>query len=491
LKYDNLNPQFHLPLLSDTLYISDAIDGNSLQYDDNGQGYFVFDIGEVEMPEVTDIFKVPGQNVSKEIGLPLPSGMTIPNGTPFPKWEYSGTVTADIDFGSAEIEPKSITFSGGSLTLTNTHRFPAGTLTVKIANLVKGSSTFSIPIDVTSTTSNVILLNGYTMAVGTDKKMTIEYKYQTNGFTAREDIDEIKLGFNINMKNIAIGEARGYFGKHTEYAKQSINIGDFDDLDGEWALKEASIALEIQNSIQLPMRVVIDTIRSYTDIAPGAKPVVEKVRIDSLTLGNTDLKDTLTLPGEIISLLPKKIDVVVKVQSNPDGKNGQDNVISSQSSAAATAKILVPLKIKDVDIMLIDTTDLDVSDMSFKNLGLLLNVSNSLPLGVKLQCILLQKGTGTSLGELFDTPVEIPAGNITPVGNGDSEVTSPSETHKLFEVKKGVEEKLKNADKIVVLFSASTGNTNDTYVRITKSNYVSLKIGLRAGINAGDLKEKL
>ncbi|MDR2358924.1 MAG: hypothetical protein LBD87_03870, partial [Prevotellaceae bacterium] len=47
LEYDNLNPQFHLPLLLDTLYISDAIDGNSLQFDDKGQGYFVFDVGEV------------------------------------------------------------------------------------------------------------------------------------------------------------------------------------------------------------------------------------------------------------------------------------------------------------------------------------------------------------------------------------------------------------------------------------------------------------
>ncbi|MDR2358265.1 MAG: hypothetical protein LBD87_00510, partial [Prevotellaceae bacterium] len=278
-----------------------------------------------------------------------------------------------------------------------------------------------------------------------------------------------------------------------EYAKQAIDIGDFDNIGGEWALKEALIALEIQNSIQLPMRVVIDTIRSYTNIAPGAQPAVEKVRIDSLTLGNAGLtQDTLTLPGELISTLPKKIDVVVKVQSNPDGKTSQDNIIRSQSSASATAKILVPLKIKNVNITLTDTTDLDVSDMSFNNLGLLLNVSNSLPLGVKLQCTLLEKDTGNPLGELFDSPVEIPAGNVTPVGNGgESEVTSPSETHKLIETKKGMAEKLKKADKIIISFSASTGNNENTFVRITKNNYVSLKIGLKAGINAGDLKEKL
>ncbi|MDR2802211.1 MAG: hypothetical protein LBB31_03225, partial [Prevotellaceae bacterium] len=186
-------------------------------------------------------------------------------------------------------------------------------------------------------------------------------------------------------------------------------------------------------------------------------------------------------------------DVVVKVQSNPEGKTGTDNVIRSTSGATATAEIRVPLKIKGVNITLTDTVDFDVSDMSFNNLGLLLNVRNSLPLGVKLQCTLLKKGTTQSLGDLFDTPVEIPAGNTTQVAGttDESKVTSPSETHKLVEVKKDMAKKLEEAGSIIVRFTAASDNTNNTFVRISKTDCVSLKIGVSAGINVGDLKDKL
>lgn len=487
LNYDNLQPQFHLPLLSDTLYISDAFDGDNLEFS-GGQGYLVFDAGHIEMPEVTDIFTLDNQNVSLDIGLPLPNGVAIPAGVPFPEWDYSSTVTGDIDFNSPDIAPKSITFASGTLRLNNTKRFPGGTLTVKITNLKKGTTPFSANINVTATGANApISLAGYSLTVGNDKQLDIEYTYRTGGFTTSSAINSIELGFDINISNISISEARGYFGKHTEYARQTIDIGDFNDINGSWELKEASIALEIQNSIQLPLRVVIDTVRSYTSTASGARPAEEKVRIDSLDLGNTGLtQDTLAIPGELLSVLPKKMDVVVKIQSNPNGKTSQDNIISSAGSASASAKVLVPLKIKGVNITLKDTLDFDVSDISFNNLKLLLNVKNSLPFGVELQCTLLKKDTKESLGELFNAPVVIPAGNTTPAGNGESNVTSPSDTHKFIEVSNSMAKKMKDAGRITVSFTVKTNDANN-YVRITDKDNVSLKIGVSANINAGDI----
>ncbi|MDR0581499.1 MAG: hypothetical protein LBG31_00900 [Prevotellaceae bacterium] len=496
LNYDNLHPQFHLPLLSDTLYITDAIDGDSFQFDDNGQGYFTFDVGDIEMPKVTEIFTLPGQQLGLDMPISLPNTGNTGISIPIPAFEKNGEESVPLTFGDREdVKLDSVTFAGGTIRLTNKYSFAGGgTLTVTVPGLKNSASqSFSRSIIVTGTAPQTIPLSGYTLTPDNNGKLAIQWHYRTNGFTLSSSMTQINLGFDLSLSDIAIREARGYFGKHTEYARQTIDIGDFDEIGGSWALKEAAIALEIQNSIRLPLRVVIDTIRSYTNTAPGARPAAEKVRIDSLNLKETGLtRDTLTIPGEVISVLPKKMDVVIKVQSNPEGNPKEkpaENVISNTDHASATAKVLVPLKIKDVNIALTDTVDLDVSDLSFDNLGLLLNVRNSLPLGVKLQCTLLQKGA--SLGELFDTPVEIPAGNVTTDGNGESKVTAPSETHKFIETKKGMAEKLKNADKIAVSFTAFTGNTGNTYVRITKDDYVSLKIGLSAGINVGDLKEKL
>jgi hypothetical protein len=105
----------------------------------------------------------------------------------------------------------------------------------------------------------------------------------------------------------------------------------------------------------------------------------------------------------------------------------------------------------------------------------------------------LKKGTNQSLGNLLTEPVEIPAGNTTPVAgtSDESKVTSPSETHKFIAVKDDMAKKFKEADRIIVSFAAFT-NPNDTrFVRITEDDNVSLKIGVSAGINVGDIKDKL
>jgi hypothetical protein len=502
LNYDNLHPAFHLPLLSDTLRITDAIDGENLQFI-NGQGYFVFDVGNIDMPEVTNLFEFPSQQLGFDIFIPLPTSQLPTPGVPipdinitFPGFTYPqgepGTLTTDpLAFGS-DVELKSIKFSGGSIMLTNKHTFiGGGTLTVEIPALKKNNQSLSKKIVVTTTTPQIINLDGYEMTVPDGNVLNIKYQYEATSFTlssaSASTMTDIPLGLDISLSNIAIAEASGYFGKHTEYARQSIDIGDFNDINGTWDLKEASIVLDIKNSIELPLRVVIDTIRSYT--STSAQPAAEAVRVDSITISTGTGVHTLTIPGNVISVLPKKMDVVVKVQSNPDGPTGQDNVIRSAGSASASATVLVPLKLRNIDITVKDTLDFNVSDISFSELGLLLNVKNSLPLGVRLQCELLKKGSNEILGNLFDTPVEIPAGNTTPEGIDESKVTSPSETNKFIPVKDGMAAKLKETDRLIVSFTAFTGNNNGTYVRVTESDHVALKIGVSAGINVGDLMD--
>jgi hypothetical protein len=485
--YDNLHPQLHLPLLSDTLYISEVMEGDGFQFI-NGQGYFVFDAGKIDMPEIADFFTLPSQELGLDIPIPLPqaSGYQAPGiFIQVPGFEVSGEATTPLSFDAEGIVLKSVSFSGGVIRLQNEEAFSGGgTLTVAVPELKRNGQPFSKSINVASMQPQTISLAGYTLKAGSTGRVAIQWRYVSSGFAAALSTAQINLGYSLSLSNIAISEARGYFGKHTGYAKQTIDVGDFDNIKGTWGLKEAFIALEIENSIDLPLRVTIDTVRAY----PAKGAAVEKVRVDSLYLGAGATLDTLTIPGDLISVLPKKMDVALKIQSNPNGNTGQDNVIRSSGSASVKAKVLAPLKIKDVNMTLTDTVHFDVSGISFDNAGLLLNVSNSLPVGVKLQCTLLKKGTKQSLGALFDAPVSIPAGNIARAGDNESAVTAPSETRQWIKINDGTAKKMKEADGIIVSFTVATGDGN-TYVRISEKNSVSLKIGVSAGVNLKELME--
>ncbi|MDR1405774.1 MAG: hypothetical protein LBI89_01040, partial [Prevotellaceae bacterium] len=163
LTYDNLNPQFHLPLLSDTLYISDAIEGDNLRFID-GQGCLVFDVGNVEMPEVTAIFELPDQQLGFDVTIPLPAELVgLPVNIPVPPdFAPSGEETIPLAFDGDDTELKSVSFSGGTIRLKNKHTLPGGTLTIEIPALKNGSQTFTKEIPVTSTTAQTFTLAGYT-----------------------------------------------------------------------------------------------------------------------------------------------------------------------------------------------------------------------------------------------------------------------------------------------------------------------------------------
>ena len=49
LKFDDLNPTFHLPLLSDTLFVTDALKGDNIKFID-GQACFVYPVADVATP---------------------------------------------------------------------------------------------------------------------------------------------------------------------------------------------------------------------------------------------------------------------------------------------------------------------------------------------------------------------------------------------------------------------------------------------------------
>jgi hypothetical protein len=194
----------------------------------------------------------------------------------------------------------------------------------------------------------------------------------------------------------------------------------------------------------------------------------------------------LTIPGDVLNVLPEKVETVIRVETNPNGQQ-QSNAIRSDSRLSARAKIVVPLKLKDISLTLVDTSDFDTSDITFQNMGLLLYVQNSLPVGVELECRLLHKDTEQDLGSLFDEPIRISAGNTSPVSDDESEVTSPSTYHKATPIAAGMEDRLKQSGRIAVKFTMFSNEGR--FVRITDKDHVRIKIGVSASMNVEDFFE--
>ena len=432
---------------------------------------------------------MPDKRLSFELAIPVGSGTITGGGFRVPAFERYGSEVNTLAFAS-DAEPASITFDGGLLKLTTTTFAGGGSLTLTMPALTKANVPFTTTLNVGTGRSTTISLEDYTLAVPPDKKIEVEYVYKTNGFTVPSTISDIELDLLAEITSLSISRAQGYLGTHTEYASFDVTIGDFDKLRGDWALKEAFIALDVDNSLALPMRAVIDTIRSYTRL--DAPPAVVRRQVDSIdvkapaVLGATEhTAATLTIPGDVVNVLPKKLEAVLRFVTNPEGRREPPNIISSESAIAASTKIIVPLKIKDINLTLTDTSDFDVSDVSFRNLGLLFNIQNSLPIGVALQCRLLHKSTGEDLGQLFESPIRIPAGNTSPVGDDESEVTSPATYRQFVAVASGMETSLKQTGRIVVQFTVFS--ESERYVRITDRDNVQLKIGVSASINMEEI----
>jgi hypothetical protein len=513
LKYDNLNPVFHLPFFTDTLRLTDAMKGDHFRFDDNGQAYFVFDLGDFTMPDMPRFFEMKSVTHMAELTTPNPINVSIggpfqyPNGmdaTPPDatlsddrNWLVSQAV---LEFNDTNIAPDSIV---SNVTITVTNEAPLngseGWLYVEFPDIrdMQGNPV-SERISIAPSTP-VRRSEKYSVKVShpTPLENVVNVKYRIDATSLQHSGGPLTIKFKVDINEINVEKAYGYFGKQTQQASQEIPINDFSDFDGSWLLKEASVALDIENEIAIPMRLAVN----YTDnTTGGAETPIGLIDINAPTAANlgTPVTTQATIGGAVmgplISTMPSSIRVGLDIETNPDYTSGPlpQNALSTTAKVAARARLQIPLKIGHANISLSDTSAFSTSDISFHNMGLLLNVKNSFPVGVKMQCILLEKQTGNNLGPLFEEDIEIPAGHISPLADGESEVSAPFELKKLFPVVAGMEAKLKTSDKIIVTFTASFGNaaSPSTFVRLTDKNNIQIQIGVRAGINVEDIIDR-
>ncbi|MDR0428358.1 MAG: hypothetical protein LBH12_07110 [Dysgonamonadaceae bacterium] len=497
---ENLNTTLHLPLFSDT--ITTETIGNGISFID-GQSYFIFDVADIEMPTVGEIFDVDNQWISVETPVELPD-IPISFSGQYPTGESFYEYVMNLDLGSSaeELLPDSLVFSSLKMNMNNGNKFAPGkvTLNLEIPNLQNESgATFKKNIDMAGTGD--IDLSGYSLKIdhgssGTENQILFRYKLTFNGYRHTHG----KFGFNMQLMDLHVEKAYGYLGHYTKHITESIVTNDLGTLDAEWDLKEVFLDLRVENKFALPFRVVIDELKSFpaNGESPLVKTLVDSVDVAAQSVENLGKVETTSKMlggrslGEIASKLPQKLDLTIRMETNPGADSPVRNAVSLSidDPIKVSARIMVPIKFKNTRLSIKDTLNIDMSTVEFSDMGIKLNVVNNFPAGVDLQCFLLEKGTRRHLGALFERAVSIPAAELKDVAGttDEQEVGAPSHYSKFLRILPQAERNMQNSDEIIIDCTIKT--EDDTkYVRITNQNNLQIKIGAKASVNLGVLED--
>ena len=182
---------------------------------------------------------------------------------------------------------------------------------------------------------------------------------------------------------------------------------------------------------------------------------------DSITKKGYETKVALAL-GTLLNELPRKIDVALNAHFNTDLTTQID--YNNDLELMCEYGVMVPLEFDDIHLNYADTVPeikfnleetLMELNLSVNNIGLAvgMDLKNTLPLGLKLNLIPLDE-RGNIIEDIEIGSIEIPAGDGSDIGNGESVAGTPVE----LSVKCANSAVLSTLDKIAFSLDVASGN---------------------------------
>ena len=478
----DLTPTLYLPLVDDTIRLDASGDYNVL-YDEEGVGYLHFDIEDDILPPVEEFFNVPDASLTvSNISFYYPGG----NNFPIPVDQISSTVSYPFSSGQ---QIDSIVFKAGTLNFKLTSTLIAnGTYTVTIPELKKNGVPFSANIPFSSLSPAA--LSGYSLKLGSDNAFDIKIGLIIQSSSA--SAGDYTFNAGISFENVEIESVYGYFGQQQiSPPPVALDISTFDKFRNSAGtilqIKEAFLDFRVDNGAGFPIRLHIDEV---TSISGGLSEV--RTNIDSVIIPANWLHQSYHSSeqhiggealGEVLSNMPSEVEFKFSATINPEG-NG-NGTVKNFLTDGASIKVShigarIPLNFSVSGMVLKDTLNFSSSRMTFENMELLLNVENSMPVAVDLHAYLMDENDNV-IAPLFKTPVSIPAATV----GADGIVVEPS--HLYGEKIEANVEGLAQTKKLKVEIIVNTDDPTSQYVRVTKDNYVHIKIGAKAIVNVNNL----
>jgi hypothetical protein len=485
----NLEPTLHIPLVDDTIRLSANNDYNVF-YDEAGVGYLSFDINESIMPDAGEFFKLP--DATHTISSAIFTFPGIGGSTPvvIPSTSYQ----AEYHFEDGQ-QIDSIVFKGGTLTFNITSTFPAvGSYNITIPELkdITSGKLFSadIPFDAENYPSSLagyslkLENNAFSVGVG----LTVQSSSASPG--------DYSFNADIAFNDVKMERVDGYFGSTSStITTEDIDVSAFDKFSNASGtvlrIKEAYLNFDVRNGAGFPILLKIDKVKSTSG---GQSSTVEDAGSTTITaneLGQAYSTNNYQVGGEklgeVLSNMPSKVKFGFSAKINPEGSKGgtvKNFLTDASKIEVSNVEARIPLEFSVSGMVLRDTLDFNTSDVTFKDMKLLMNIKNSMPVGVALQAYLLD-GNGVLLRDehndiipLFEDSVIIPAAK-TDAGTGV--VTELSEYKETISANGDYLAQAKKISVEITVASSASG-----FVSVTKDNYIHLKIGAKTSVNIGN-----
>jgi hypothetical protein len=480
------NPELALPLAVANLTIEDLLDQTDSTYVhvyEDGLVYLGFsDI--VTTHDIRNLVHIPNLGVIRVLNIP--AATYPPSNT-----DVESTVsTSIIDMGISPEKLTEIVFKTGTLNYvitTNNNSLP---FAVKARIVEYKKETGDSFLEPGLTGSGALPIDDYTFQSATPNKFTLELTLIIKAHPNTVIIPPgSSVSVQINYSNVDFESIKGFFDDQiADPGPQTINVstfGEFRDF-GDVSFADPKIYLDVITDYVVPLEVTFTTFEARKDNIniPVLLDKPNPISIDQpLTLGSQKTtRVSVTNASELIAFDPTHFYFDVSGHIN-NGLTSGVNYMADTSQMRVRMSIELPLYGKASDIILSDTSSLDLRDLNeteIENASLNIMGVNELPLDAYIQVYLLDRNDQVLTVLIEPSQTYIVKGSQV---DADGEPIAFPIINKTIDLSSDKLKKLFEADKFVLVATLNTSK-NDAGTQVNVKFKSDLKIQMRAKLNA-------
>lgn len=320
--------------------------------------------------------------------------------------------------------------------------------------------------------------------------------FENNNFVPFTSTDDISIDMGLSTVDYTL--VKGTFGSEeftVDPDQMDFEIDFFNKLDGALEFENPTLTLTYQNSIGMPIAMVLDLVGedkegtqqalNYLDNGNDTlyfnSPTIVGETYNGEIVFDNDNSDI----GDILSLPPVQLNYAGTVVSNTFGE-ASSNFVTDTSSFILGFEMDVPVSIKADNIVFQDTIDIDIEDDLGEDIvdaDITAVIQNGFPFDLELSLILVDSVSPSTFNILETINIgDVASATVDASGN----VTEPSTNELNVSIGQTTFDNLQLANKAFIVANGSTYNDGQQPVKLYSTYNVIIGLGLRVMFNLQD-----
>lgn len=483
-----VNPAMAFPLAEGDLSIIDVLkksDSAYVKIDGNDQVYL--DYQQLLLStDVRSLFDIPDKIVIQDI--PLASGNIPPHANDIRK----DSLVETVDLGLSPEKLTEIDFKSGTITYTASV-VPANPnlgFEVILTSSDLASKSTGHTFSVTTPPSGKVDLSDYKLALSNNKFNLKMVVVLTHSSSTVHIAPNTSVHIDFRMETMDFNVIKGFLGdRNIPVPSATLLIGAFGSSlkDATVTFAQANVSLDVANSCGVPSKLNFLKFQSektgsfVAAVLNPANPVT--IGYPAVIGGTANTQIVATNAKQMMDIGPTQVVYQFDTHIN-QGLSSGNNFLTDTSKIQATLHVTVPLAGKASNMILWDTTNIDLSKIDqseVQSASLKVHVNNEMPLAGAMQFYLPNESSLDSLLSEGQTDL-IPPSTVTSGGDletaGQYDAMLPLNTDQL--------NKIFTAKKLILKVKLNTakddgGNVVDVNF---KSKYrININLGLLATLH--------